>query len=328
MQRHAFVTGGTGFIGINLIKLLLDSDWTVTALHRSTSDLKYLESMPVDLREGSITDREQLQKVMPDKTDTVFHLAGDTNLWAKNNDSQTKINIEGTRNVLEAAHSKAVGAFIYTSSASVWGEMSGNHISEKLPKKGMDSWVNYERTKWAAEQEVLKYSTSNMKVVILNPTTVTGPYDINNWGRIFMALKDNDLPGIPDGTISVTHVNEVAKAHIVAVDHGENGANYILSGVDCTFSQFISEIAQLMDINKMPKKIPAFILKSLAYYQSLISSITGKEPDLTPELVKIMTRKNISYSSEKAIAELGYRIEPMKKSVRDCYNWLSKEGHV
>jgi dihydroflavonol-4-reductase len=328
MQRHAFVTGGSGFIGINLIKLLLDSDWTVTALHRSTSDLRYLENLPVDLREGSITDSEQLQKVMPDKADAVFHLAGDTNLWAKNNDSQAMINVDGTRNVLAAAQSKDASAFIYTSSASVWGEMTGKHISETVPKMGMDSWVNYERTKWAAEQEVLKYSDSKMKVVILNPTTVTGPYDINNWGRIFLALKDKELPGIPDGIISVTHVTEVAKAHIVAVDRGKNGENYILSGVDCTFSQFISEIAQLMGIHKMPKKIPAVLLKSLAYYHSFVSSITGQRPDLTPELAKIMTRKNISYSSDKAIADLGYKIEPMKKSVRDCYNWLSKEGHL
>lgn len=328
MKRKAFVTGGTGFIGINLIKLLLRSGWEITALHRPNSDLTYLNKLPLQLKKGSITELESLKKAVPANTNTVFHLAGDTNLWSKHNKRQTLINVKGTRNILEAALSKGVKNFIFTSSASVWSDMTNKHISENLPQKGDQSWVNYEKTKWAAEQEVIKHSESEMKVVILNPTTVTGPYDLNNWGRLFIALKEDKLPGIPGGEISVAHVHEVAKAHLNAVDKGKNANNYILSGEDCTLVSFITEIARVSGKRKVPRKIPDTVLKILARYQTFQSFFTGKKPDLTPELVKLMTRKNISYSSQKALDELGYKIIPMKQSVKDCYEWLKSEGFL
>lgn len=328
MQKKAFVTGGTGFIGINLIRLLLTSGWNVTALHRPSSDLTHLAKLPVTLRKGTITDKNSLQEALSEQMDVVFHLAGDTNLWSMNNKQQILVNVNGTQNMLEVSAAAGVNTFIFTSSASSWGEMTNKRISEELPQKGMDSWVNYEQTKWAAEQEVLKYLNGQMKVVILNPTTVTGPYDLNNWGRIFIALKENRIPGIPSGTISVAHVREVAKAHITAVKHGKNGNSYILSGEDCTLTAFISEIARVSGEKKLPPKLPDVILKTVAHFQSFISKFTGKKPDLTPELVKILTRKNISYSSQKAKNDLGYQIIPMSESVRDCYEWLKGEGYL
>jgi len=327
MTKTAFVTGGTGFIGINLIELLTEQNWNVHALHRSSSNLTYLRRFPVTLKEGSITDYPSLIKAVPKNCEAVFHLAGDTNLWSKNNDRQTEINITGSRNMIRAAGKKNVKTFIHTSSTSAWGNMSGKKISEALPQKGAESWVNYERTKWASEQVVLDETSDHMKVVILNPATVTGPYDLNNWGKLFFALKDGVLPGIPDGIISVTHVREVVKAHLSAVVNGGNGERYILAGHDCRFSDFVKEIARISQTKKLPRRIPTFMLKILAYIDTYLSSIKRKEPDLTPELVKIMTRTNLSYSSSKAIETLGYTIVPMEKCVEDCYNWLEKEGY-
>lgn len=325
MTKTAFVTGGTGFIGINLIELLTEQKWEVHALHRPCSDLTYLHRFPVILKEGSITDYSSLLKTVPENCDVIFHLAGDTNLWSKYNDRQTEVNVKGSYNMVKAAGEKKVKTFIHTSSTSAWGNMSGKKISESLPQKGAESWVNYERTKWAGEQAVLKVSSNDMKVVILNPATVTGPYDINNWGRLFFALRDGNLPGIPDGVISVTHVREVAKAHLSAVDNGKNSERYILAGDDCRFSDFVQEIAQISGTKKLPRKMPTLMLKILAHLDSRISSIKGKEPHMTPELVKIMTRTGLVYSSSKAVEVLGYKIIPMEKCVQDCYEWLKKE---
>lgn len=328
MQRKAFVTGGTGFIGINLIEMLVNKKWNVTALYRPTSDLQYLSKVPVSLKEGTVINKESLQQALPEHTDTVFHLASDTNLWSRNNEMQTRTNVAGTRNLLEVSSAKNVKTFIYTSTAATWGEMNNKCITEELPQKGMDSWVNYERTKWAAEQEVLNFSGNDMKVVILNPTTVTGPYDLNNWGRILIALNHKKLPGVPKGMLSINHVHEVVNAHIAAVDTGKDANRYLLSGKDCTFSRFISEIAHASGIKKLPKTIPDFSLKVLAHIKSSTAYITGVEPDITPELVKIMTRKNLAYSCKKAVTELDYKITPIEKSVRDCYNWLDREGYL
>ena len=327
-QRNAYVTGGTGFIGINLIKKLLDQGWNVTTLHRKSSDISRLVKLPVNLVEGSITDKKSISKNFPEKIDAVFHLAGDTNLWSKKNETQTAINVDGTENMLRVSSENHAGSFIYTSSASAWGTLENCTITEDLPQNGHSSWVNYERTKWEAEQAVRNFEQNQMKVVILNPTAVTGPFDINNWGKLFIGIKEKTLPVIPNGIISVTHVDEVAKAHISAVDHGINGANYILSGEDCRFETFISKIASAIDVDHRPIKAPDFILKYVAYVQKAVSHITKKEPKITPELVKIMTRKQVSYSSQKAKEQLGYKIIPLEKSINDCCRWLKSEGYL
>mgnify|MGYP000055993364 CR=1 FL=1 len=323
MTKRAFVTGGTGFIGFNLVKQLVGRDWDVTALHRSTSDLSKLKQLPVALVEGSITDLPSLQKAVPKDIDVVFHLAGDTNMWSQKNKRQTEVNVTGTKNMVQASAGKNVGTFIHTSSVSAWGKVKGT-ISEETPQQGNNSWVNYERTKWLSEREALQARDHDIKVVIMNPAMVVGPHDANNWGRLFFALRDDDLPGVTRGNMSVAHVEEVVNAHISAVEQGSNGERYILGGQNCTFAEFVSIIADVSDLSAKPKIIPAPILKLVAYLQAGISYFTGNEPDLTPELAKLMTR-NVVYSSDKAKRELGYRIPPVKKSVQDCYNWLIQE---
>lgn len=326
MFNKAFVTGGTGFIGINLVKLLVEKGWDVTALHRPSSDLTYLEKLPVSLQEGSITNLESLENAIPEDTEVAFHLAGSTNLWSERNSIQTEINVDGTRNMVKAAARKEVEAFIHTSSVSAWGYMDGE-ITEETPQKGNQSWVNYEYTKWAGEREALKGIDAGMKVVILNPATVTGPHDKNNWGRLFFALQDGSLPGIVNGCMSVTHVRSVAEAHLSAVSNGKNGERYLLGGINCRFSDFVETIARVSgETSNLPKRIPTPLFKLYAKWSELIASITGNEPDITPELAKIMTRRNAAYNSQKAKEELGYRIPPIEKSVRDCYEWLKCEN--
>ncbi|WP_445664060.1 NAD-dependent epimerase/dehydratase family protein [Fodinibius sp. AD559] len=324
MAKSAFVTGGTGFIGINLVKQLVEQGWDVTTLHRSTSDLSTLKQLPVNLVEGSITDLSSLQKTVPNDTDVVFHLAGDTNMWSQNNDRQTEVNVTGTKNMVQVSAQKNVPTFIHTSSVSAWGAMDGI-ITEKSPQYGSQSWVNYERTKWLSEREALKARDHEIKVVIMNPAMVVGPHDVNNWGRLFFALRDNNLPGVTRGNLSVAHVKEVVKAHISAVEQGSDGERYILGGQKCTFAEFVSIIAEVSDMSAQPKVIPDPILKLVAYFQAGISYFTGAEPEFTPELAKLMTR-NVVYSSDKAKKELGYCIPPVKKSVQDCHKWLVQEG--
>ncbi len=323
-NKYAFVTGGTGFIGINLIRLLVEEGWKVTALHRSGSNLSRLKDLPIEFREGSITDLDSLRSAIPEQTEVVFHLAGDTNLWSKRNDRQTAVNVGGTENMVKAAAEKEVSVFIHTSSVSAWGDMSGT-ITEESPQKGGDSWVNYERTKWLSERKALEGLEKGMKVVILNPASVIGPYDANNWGRLFFGLRDGKLPGIPGGSTSIAHVRQVVEAHLAAVEKGRSGERYILGGENSNFVEFVKAIAAASGVSKIPFVIPDFAFKAFGHISAAIASITGKEPDVTPELAKLMTRKNVSFSSEKAKKELGYSIPPMQKSVNDCYDWLKKE---
>ncbi|MGM0546675.1 MAG: NAD-dependent epimerase/dehydratase family protein [Bacteroidota bacterium] len=320
MKKSAFVTGGTGFIGTNLIKQLIDKEWNVTALHRPTSDLSYLKQLPVDLAEGSITNLPSLHAAIPSNIDVIFHLAGDTNMWSQHNDRQTEVNVTGTKNMVAAAIKNKVETFIHTSSVSAWGKIEGT-ISEETPQKGDTSWVNYERTKWLSERKALEARNHGIKVVVMNPAMVVGPHDDSNWGRLFFALRDNNLPGVTRGNMSVAHVEEVAKAHISAVENGTDGERYILGGDHCEFAEFVSIIREVSGFSANPKVVPTPLLKLFAYFQVGVAYFTGNEPNLTPELAKLMTR-NVIYSSEKAKKELGYNIPSVDKSITDCYNWL------
>ncbi len=324
MTKTAFVTGGTGFIGINLVELLVNEGWDVTALHRPTSNLTYLKGFPIKLAEGSITDRESLERAIPEGTDVVFHVAGDTNLWSKRNAHQNAINIDGTRNMVDAAVSKGVGTFIHTSSVVAWGRVKGI-VTEDTPLEGKHSWINYERSKHLGELEALKGVDRGMKVVVMNPVRTVGPYDIKGCGRLFFLLRDNALPAVSPGTTSYAHVRDVVQAHLNAVTTGRSGERYILDGQHCGFADFVAEIARVSG-TKAPQTVPAWVLKLFARVSVVMAAITAKEPDVTPETAVFTSEAGAAFSSAKAIRELDYQIRPMAVAVKDNYDWLVKEG--
>lgn len=324
MSKTAFVTGGTGFLGINLIEQLLNDAWNVTALYRPGSNTTYLKRFPVSFVEGSVEDKRSLENGMPADLDAVFHVAGDTNIWKPNNNRQTQCNVAGTRNMIDVALAKKARCFIHTSSISAWGPAHGL-IDEQTPQLGSTSFVNYERTKWAGEQEVLKATQSDMKVVVLNPATIVGPYDKNTWGRAFFALLDGNMPLTPPGNTSIIHVHEVVKAHIAAVAKGQHGHNYILGGINSSFPDFFGEMAALVG-KKLPTVASPTVFKGLAKLLEFGARFTQKEPPVTPELAEISSRKDYRFSSEKARRELDLRDVPVKTCVNDNYQWLISEG--
>ncbi len=324
MSRTAFVSGATGFLGINLIEKLTQDGWEVTALHRPTSDLTYLKRFPVKLAEGSLWDKDSLIKAIPEGTEVIFHLAGDTNMWRKKNEQQYRTNVLGTRYLVEAAAANGAKCFIHTSSVSAWGPTKGITNEETEPI-AQNSFINYEKTKLQGEEEALKGREMGMKVVIVNPASIVGPYDNNNWGKIFLALKNKEVPFVAPGENNFVHVSEVVKGHIAAVDKGKDGEKYILSGVNSNLSEYFKEAARLMGI-PLPPVAPRFMFRILGQLMPLAASFSGKEPLITPELADMMTRKDYGFSNEKAKREFGLVDVPLEKGVKDNYEWLVKEG--
>lgn len=325
MAQTAFVTGGTGFIGINLVELLVDEGWRVTALHRPTSNLEYLKRFPIDLAEGSVTDRESLERAIPEGTDVVFHVAGDTNFWSKRNAQQDAINIDGTRNMISVASSKGVGTFIHTSSVSAWGRVRGI-VTEDTPQLGKDSWINYERSKHLGELAALEGVDRGLKVVVINPGGVAGPYDTNTWGQLFFLLRDRALPAASPGVTTITHVHDVVRAHLEAVTRGKNRERYIVASDPIEIVDLIATVANVSGIPKAPRRAPPFAIKLFGRLSVVMAALTGKEPDVTPEIAEVTSTRGVVFRSDKAIRELGYRIQPMPVAVKDNYDWLVKEG--
>jgi dihydroflavonol-4-reductase len=324
--RTAFVTGGTGFVGLNLVKELMIRGWDVTALHRPSSDLKLLKRFRPKLSVGELTDPAALLAAVPDGTATVFHVAGNTNMWRGGNAEQTRDNVEGTRNVVNAALAKGVRRLIVTSSISAYGMVSGE-IDEHTPSVAANSSVSYQKTKWEAQQIALAALQKGLEVVIMQPGAIMGPYDIGTWSRLFLMVRDDKLPGVPASMLTFAHVREVVAAHIAAAEKGQNGGSYLLGGENRSMLDLVREIAVLVGKPVPTKVVPTGILRIAATLGDLASRITGKPPAITPEMVQTIS-KSVSTSSAKAARELGYRVVPLKDMVKDCYDWMVAEGRI
>jgi dihydroflavonol-4-reductase len=324
--RAAFVTGGTGFVGLNLVRELMVRGWDVTALHRQSSDLTLLKRFRPKLVVGELSDVNSLIAAIPAGTDTVFHVAGNTNMWRGGNAQQTRDNVEGTKNVVEAALAKKVRRLIVTSSISAYGDVDGE-INEETPSLAANSKVNYQKTKYQAQEAARAAIPRGLEVVILQPGAIMGPYDIGTWSRLFVMVRDDKLPGVPPSLLTFTHVREVVAAHIAAADKGKNGASYLLGGENRTMMDLVGEISALLKKPKPKKEMPLALLRVVAAMGDLASRFTGKEPPITPEVASMMGRR-VSVTSANAKRELCYKVVPLKDMVKDCYDWMLAEGRI
>lgn len=320
----AFVTGGTGFLGINLIEQLLDQNWQVVALHRPTSNLKYLRQFDIELVQGSITDPDSLALVFPEKVDAVFHAAANTSLWSRRNDIQTRDNVEGTRNMVAIALKRKAGRFIHTSSIAFYGHHQ-HRINEETSSNAIDSPLNYARTKYLAELEVRQGINQGLDAVMINPVNIIGPYDDHNWAQLFLLINRQKLPGVGPATQTFCHVRDVARAHIAAFHKGKKGENYILGGVEVDYLNFAREIGGILERPTPKRTTPIWILKLVGRLSQWMSYITRKEPDITPEKVYLVTH-DMRCDSQKAERELDYKSTPLKTMLDDCCKWMRSEG--
>ena len=326
MAKTAFVTGGTGFLGLNLIQQLTEAGWQVTALHRASSDLTYLTRFPVTLAAGEIEDAASLSRAMPNGLDAVFHVAGDVSFWSGHRARQIGTNVEGTRNVAAAARRKGARRFVHTSTIAVYGEQPGP-FDETAPHLGKSSPIGYLHSKALAEEEVRQAIPEGLDAVLLNPANIVGPYDLSNWSRLFRLVASDKRPGVPPGRAPFCHVAEVAKAHRTAFERGRTGENYILAGTDASYLEAFVVVGQLLG-HPVPKKpIPTIALALAGRLGEWGSHWTHKEPDLTPEMATLLSRA-ILCRSDKAARELGYQAVPLQTMFEDCYRWLLAEGLI
>ena len=312
-------------MGTNLLRELAERDWEVTALVRETSPLEDIENLDINLATGDITDAQSVFEAMPQGVDCVYHVAASTSIWSGNNDMQTRINVDGTRNVAAAAGKAGAKRFIHTSSFVVWG-FHTQLLTEESPRLGNADWINYVRSKREAENIVTEaVEKRRLDAVIVNPAHILGPGDHHNWSRMIRLVNSNALPGVPPGGGAFADVREVARAHIQAFHQGKSGQNYILGGEDTMFLELVKLTGEILG-RKVPRRAsPAWLLKAVARYYVLMSAINGKEPDLTPEGAAMVTR-HIACDSSKARQALGYRFTPVRLLLEDTCEWMRSKG--
>ena len=325
MSLEAFVTGASGFVGSNLVRELHNQGWRVHVLARPGSSLEDIADVPMEVHRGDIVDSASVRDAMPHGVDAVFHVAASTNVWSGNNDEQDRINIGGTRDVIEAAVNARAGRFIHTSSFTTWGFQDVT-LTEHSPRTADTDWINYVRTKHIAEQLVEDaVQSGRLDAVILNPGHILGPGDHRNWSRMISLVEMGKLPGVPPGSGPFADVREVAKAHIQAFHKGESGEKYLLGGEIMSFMEVIRITGDILGKPVPGRPTPAWVMKAAARVYALLSMMTGKEPDLTPESTAMITR-NLLCDSSRAQRELDYKFTPVRSLIQATIDWMRGAG--
>jgi nucleoside-diphosphate-sugar epimerase len=316
----AFITGATGFLGRHMVEVLKENDWTIFALCRRAANTKFLKSAGVSICEGSLDDDHSIADAMPEGCDAVFHMAADTSVWRGDRARQTRTNVDGTANIVKAAMAKGIGRFIHTSTIAVYGHHQGV-ITESSPRLGLNSRVNYARTKTAAENLVRDAVGGGLDAVILNPGHVIGRYDRKNWAAMFFVIKRDQLNGVPPGKGSFANGREVARAHLAAYERGGRGENYLLGGPYHSFLDLVGEVGRLLGKKTPDKTSPAIIIRAIARLQDTLAYITRKQPPLTPDVADFLCSDD-HMDSSKAISALSYQEVPLRESLAECFGWL------
>ncbi len=318
------VTGASGFLGWHVAKLLTQQGHRVRALCRPTSQLRELD---VERFTGDLRDADSLTRAV-EGCERVYHVAADYRLWSKNPNDLYEANVEGTRNLLDAAIRAGVERIVYTSTVGCIGMPPGEQGDENSPVSIEDMTGHYKRSKWLAEQVALeKAQADGAPIVIVNPTAPIGDHD---WkptptGKIIVDFLANRLPAFVDTGLNLVDARDVAQGHILAADQGKPGERYILGCEDLTLEQILQRLAKIANKPAPKLKLPYMVAYAAGVISTGIANITGKEPMAPLEGVR-MARKKMFVTHAKATRELGFQPGSVDTALERAIQWFQESG--
>jgi dihydroflavonol-4-reductase len=329
LDGRVLVTGASGFVGSAVVRKALARGLAVRALVRPTSPRANLAGLDCEIVEGDLRDTESLIHAMRGVR-YLFHVAADYRLWAREPGEIIRNNRDGTRAVMEAARETAVERVVYTSSVATLMPRADGSDADESDRADMKTAIGaYKKSKVAAERVVEEMIGQGLPGVIVSPSTPTGPRDIRPTptGRIVVEAANGRMPAYVETGLNLVHVEDVADGHLLALEKGCIGENYILGGHDVRLKEMLTEIARLIGRKPPHLSLPRAPLYPLAYVSELVARVTGREPMLTVDALK-MSKHKMFFSSEKAKRKLGYTTQPWPLAVADALNWFKLAGYV
>jgi len=327
--RPTLVTGAGGFVGWHVARRLLERGDRVRVLvrdpARSAQALRELGG--AEVVRGDLRDRPSMAKAV-EGCGAVFHVAADYRLWAPRPDELYQSNVEGTRNVLEAARQAGVERCVYTSTVGCIGFPKGEPGDERTPVGLEDMTGAYKRSKFLAEEVAMQFAAERFPVVVVNPTAPIGDHDFKPTptGKIVVDFLKGAMPAYLDTGLNVVYVGDVAAGHIAALERGRVGERYILGGENMTLQQILETLASVTG-GKAPKmRIPYAVAYAAGVVSTGWAAISGKEPMAPLDGVR-MARKKMWVRHEKAARELGYSAKPPIEALRRAVEWFQANGY-
>ncbi|MFW5820947.1 MAG: NAD-dependent epimerase/dehydratase family protein [Bacteroidota bacterium] len=309
-----FLTGGTGFLGSHLLKMLVAEGHEVTALVRDPGRAKNIKLPGVKLAKGDITEKESMREGMKG-CNALYHVAGWYKIGVKDKSPGWKINVEGTRNVLELMKELSISKGVYTSTLAVNSDTDGEIYNEDYEFTG-EHISEYDRTKAEAHKIANDFISRGLPLVTVMPGLVYGPEGTSLSDKSFRLYLRKKLPVIPKkSAFCWAHVDDIARAHMLAMKKAKPGSTYIIAGPAFQITEAF-KIAENITGIKAPLAIPPFMLK-ISYPFSWLADKIVDLPDMySPEAMRVQAGATYLGDNSRAKKDLGYNPRPLEEGLR------------
>ena len=323
------VTGATGFVGSAVARALVARGEHVRVTARAGSDRTNLVGLDAEVAEADVRDAPAMRRAL-EGCSRLYHVAADYRLWARDPEEIVRNNRDGASVVMEAALAAGVERIVHTSSVATLRIAPGAPADESGPLAPEEATGAYKRSKVVAERLVERMvAERGLPAVIVSPSTPIGRRDVKPTptGRVIVEAASGRMPAFVDTGLNLVHVDDVAAGHLLAMERGRVGERYILGGEDVTLRDMLADIARLTGRKPPTVALPRGPLYPLAWAAEAVAQITGREPFLTADALK-MSRNKMFFSSAKAQRELGYRARPYREALADALAWFRAEGRL
>jgi dihydroflavonol-4-reductase len=301
----------------------------VRVLARPQSDRRNLKGLAVEIVQGSLEDTPSLATAVLGCR-YLFHVAADYRLWVPEPAAMFRANVDGTRELMQAALAAGVERIVYTSSVATLGIVPDGVADEETPSRAEDMIGPYKRSKFDAEAVVRDLiAEKSLPAVIVNPSTPIGPGDIKPTptGRLIVEAARGRVPGFVETGLNVVHVEDVALGHLLAAEAGAIGRRYILGGENLSLAEILAEVARLTGRRPPSFKIPYMAILPVAAGAEALARLTGREPFVTLDGAR-MSKKTMFFSSARSVRELGYAPRPARQAIADAVAWFKTNGYL
>jgi len=329
VARLALVTGGNGFVGVHVVRALLARGDRVRVLVRKGADRAALDGCDVEFALGDLRDRESIERAVAG-CEEVYHVAADYRLWVPDPDAMYAANVDGTRNVIEAARRAGARRIVHTSTVGALGIPARGIGTEDTPVSIDDMVGPYKRSKFMAERVAVDAARDGAPVVIVNPSTPVGPLDLKPTptGRIIVDFLNRRMPAFVDTGLNLADVEDVARGHLLAAEHGRVGEKYILGGENLTLKEMLDRLARLSGLPAPRVRLPYAVAFGFALGAEAVSRVlTHRAPRASLTEVR-MSRKHMFFDSSKARRELGYLPGPVDNALARAIEFFRRSGFV
>jgi dihydroflavonol-4-reductase len=326
---RVLVTGATGFIGGNLARALRRRGYDVAALVRPESNTLTIDGTGVEQVPGDILDRESVDRALRG-CEGVFHCAAAYTFWSPDPDLVYRTNVGGTANVLEAARQAGVSKVVYTSTVSTVGLAAGGMGTEDTPVNPGHLVGHYKKSKYRAECLALTMASEGLPVVVVNPTTPVGPWDVKPTptGRMVLDFLKGRIPVYLETGMNLVDVEDVAAGHILAMERGRPGQRYLLGNRNVTLKGMFAMLQEATGRRAPRWRAPYWLAMGAGYLDQLVEGrLLKREPRIPLEGLKV-AKTPMYVNCQKAVIELGQPQSSVEDAIGKSVKWFIDHGYT